>query len=81
VCRYSKRNKKLPVDEWSCDLAMIDLESLDCECGILSEKAIGNAGVVPLFAEDNLDFSDKGIVRLHDFYRFGRRHWLVGTGS
>jgi hypothetical protein len=80
VSRYPKRNKKRTVDERSCDLVMIDLVSLDGECGILSEKAIGNAGVVPLIAEDNLDFSDKGIVRLHDLYRFGRRHWLVGTG-
>jgi hypothetical protein len=78
--RYSKRDKKRLVDERSCDLIVIDLEPLDCECGMLSEKAIGNAGVVALFAEGNLHFSNKGIVRWHDPYRFGRRHWLVGTG-
>jgi hypothetical protein len=80
VCRYSKRNKKRSVDERSCHLVVIDLEPLDRKCGFLSEKAVGSAGEVPLFAEGDLDFSDKGIVRSQARDRFGRRHWLVGTG-
>ena len=78
--RYSERDKKHVVDERPCDLVVVDLKSLNCECGILSEKTIGNARVVALLAEGDLHFSNNGIVRGNDRYRFGWRHWLVGTG-
>jgi hypothetical protein len=79
--RYSKRDKKGPVNERSRYLVMIDLEPHNSDGRSLSEKPVDNPGVVPAISEGDLYFANDCGARRIGRRRFWRGCLFIGTGS
>jgi hypothetical protein len=81
IVHYPKGDQKRSIDNWFHSLAVVDLEPLYSERGILAKIPIDNPCVVTTLAQGDLDLSDVRRITVIRRVRQRERYLLTGTCS